>query len=350
MNRPGKKFERLIAAIHKIESQDAEVRWDDQINGRQFDVTIRFKTGLYKYLAVIECKDYKSSVPVKEVEAFVTKSRSVKANKAIMVTSSAFQQGCYKVAKEHDIELLVLKGKVSQNDISTTDNIVTAFNIYNVRLSRSDGKDYELPKEPSGRLDFLMKNIKIVQGQRQKTLEQIINLMQLNSHLMMSYLPINFNLNFVNGAVAILPLNEGNFNINGISFKYKLIKALELEKGSLDIFVQWKLASVYELMKTDGTVKRSFQSKKIKWGFDTVLKKNHFYEAPQTGFYYYCEWVKGDEVSMIMVESYQHGQLLTAKFKIDKKYSHNYVEVNDKKTINRLENILRNLMEAKKPQ
>jgi len=48
----------------------AQVKWNDSINGRQFDVTLRFRKGLYDYLTVIECKDYSSSVPVGEVEAF----------------------------------------------------------------------------------------------------------------------------------------------------------------------------------------------------------------------------------------------------------------------------------------
>lgn len=344
MNRPGKNFERLITAIHNLESQDFEVQWDDHINGRQFDITIRFTKGLYKYLTVIECKDYKRSVPVKEVEAFITKSRSVKANKAIMVTSSAFQQGCKKVAKEHDIELLILKGEVSQSDISTTGNIITGFNIYNIRLNKSDGKYYELPKEPSGRLDFLVKNIKIQQKQNQKTLEQILYLLQLNSSLMETYIPIKYNFQFKQTTLAILPIDEGMFDISGISFKCKLMEALELEKGSLDIYVQWRMAGIYKLMKPDGTVKRKISSKEIKLGFDTVLKKNHFYVAPQTGFNYYCEQVKENEAEMVMVESYQHGQLLAGRFTMDIKHSYNYVEVNDEETIKRLENILQNLL------
>ncbi len=47
-----KKFERLVAAIHSAEQKGASVKWNDAINGRQFDVTIRFKEGFYDYLTV----------------------------------------------------------------------------------------------------------------------------------------------------------------------------------------------------------------------------------------------------------------------------------------------------------
>lgn len=56
-DRRWRRFERVVAAIHHLETEGAQVAWDDFINGRQFDVTIRFEHGLYKYLSVIECKD-----------------------------------------------------------------------------------------------------------------------------------------------------------------------------------------------------------------------------------------------------------------------------------------------------
>lgn len=41
-------FERLVAAIHKAEAKGGQVTWDDSIDGRQFDATIRFEHALYK--------------------------------------------------------------------------------------------------------------------------------------------------------------------------------------------------------------------------------------------------------------------------------------------------------------
>jgi predicted helicase len=102
----GKHFERLVAAMHKEADAGAEVRWNETINGRQFDVTIRFRKGLYENLTVIECKYYQTPVPVEKVEAFVTKSSDVKAHHAVMASTSGFQAGARQVAANHNMALI----------------------------------------------------------------------------------------------------------------------------------------------------------------------------------------------------------------------------------------------------
>src|SRR5438309_627148 len=104
----GKRLERLVAAIHHAESTGANVGWNEVIDGRQFDVTVRFRFGIHSYLTVIECKDYATKVPVEKVDAFVTKARDVRANKAIMISSRGFQSGCSALAERHGIQLLIL--------------------------------------------------------------------------------------------------------------------------------------------------------------------------------------------------------------------------------------------------
>ena len=84
-----RKFERLVAAIHAAQNKGATVKWNDKINGRQFDVTIRFRVGLYDYLEVIECKNYSTPIKVEKVEAFITKAAGVRANRAIMASTKA---------------------------------------------------------------------------------------------------------------------------------------------------------------------------------------------------------------------------------------------------------------------
>ena len=69
---------------------------------------VRFTQTGYDFLTVIECKKEKSKVPVKEVEAFVTKSRSVRANKAVMVSKYGYQSGSIEVGQREDVTLLSL--------------------------------------------------------------------------------------------------------------------------------------------------------------------------------------------------------------------------------------------------
>ena len=109
------EVELLTAALHHESSEGAVVKWDDKINGRQFDVTVRFSNGPYDYLTVVECKNKKAKVAVREVEAFVTKSKRVHANKAVMVSTTGYQSGAVEVAEDEDIVLLNL---VERNDTS----------------------------------------------------------------------------------------------------------------------------------------------------------------------------------------------------------------------------------------
>jgi len=156
MNNPNwKKFERLVAAIHRAETQGAVVTWNEKIKGRQFDVVLRFKAGLHDYLTVVECKEYKGKVPVEKIDAFVTKARDVSASKAVFVSSSGYQSGCFEVAARHGVKLLTLDEKVDVNVADLAAEIVPALNIFNIRFILENGKEYLLEDE-GGRLAYLM--------------------------------------------------------------------------------------------------------------------------------------------------------------------------------------------------
>lgn len=94
-----KKFEKIVAGIHILQSEGAEVRFDDHIMGRrsgrkrQVDVSIRFKQALYDCLAIVKCKDYGTKVKMEKVEAFRTKIEDVGAMHRIMVSPAAFRKG-----------------------------------------------------------------------------------------------------------------------------------------------------------------------------------------------------------------------------------------------------------------
>lgn len=109
-----KQFEKIVAGIHILQSEGAEVKFDDHIMGkrsgrnRQIDVSIRFKQAYYDYLTIIECKDYGSRVPMEKVEAFHTKMKDVGAMHGIIVSPHGFQEGAITTARFYDIELFTL--------------------------------------------------------------------------------------------------------------------------------------------------------------------------------------------------------------------------------------------------
>jgi len=49
-NNDWKEFEKIVAGIHSQFSENCHVTWDEEINGRQFDVVVRSTIGPHKYL------------------------------------------------------------------------------------------------------------------------------------------------------------------------------------------------------------------------------------------------------------------------------------------------------------
>jgi Restriction endonuclease len=171
-----KHFERLVAAIHQAADQGAQVRWNETIKGRQFDVTIRFRRGLYDYLTVIECKDYGKPVAVEKVEAFVTKSADVQAHHAVMASASGFQHGARDVARRHNLTLIHVTDSVevdlalfSARWTGTTE----AFHIQSVELEYTGGDKKTLP-DGADAMEYYVKHILIRWGSNCRTLDDII--------------------------------------------------------------------------------------------------------------------------------------------------------------------------------
>lgn len=346
MNQPGKTFERIIAAIHKIDAGDATVEWDTKIDGRQFDVSIHFKKGVYEYLTLIECKDYSGPVPVKEVEAFTTKSSDVNANKSIIVASNGFQSGCIQVAEKHGIELLILRTDYNPVDSISAQDMVDALNIFDVRLIKLNGEHYDFPMAPGGRLDFLMKHSQICIENTNHPLEHIINKWQLFYPHHITDEPQEYKLPLPKNTFFRIPIEDEVFEVTHIVFKCRRIVARVAPPDSLDVHVMREMETFYKLTEPCSTERGSFPTGSVKLGFDTVLEVGRYYEDCQHGFKYYCEGIDGDYVKMLMVESYQHGQQFAARFTMTLEHSDNYLLISDRVTITQLEKLRRKIHQS----
>ena len=101
-------LERIVGGIHALTAKDADVRWNDRIGGRQFDVSVRFKMGPLRYLAVVEVKNRNRKAKAEDLDAFVTKARDQNANKLVFVTAAGFQSGALAVARRHGVEIFTV--------------------------------------------------------------------------------------------------------------------------------------------------------------------------------------------------------------------------------------------------
>ncbi|WP_370620442.1 restriction endonuclease [Pantoea ananatis] len=76
---------------------------------RQFDVYWEFRVGDYDYKTVIECKDYASSVTIEKIDAFIGKTQYIPGLRLIYATKTGYQNGAQIRAKQHNIELLIVR-------------------------------------------------------------------------------------------------------------------------------------------------------------------------------------------------------------------------------------------------
>lgn len=218
-----KRFERLVAAIHHAESKGAEVRWDDVVQGRQFDVTVGFKYGLYDYLTVIECKDYAGKVPVERIDAFVTKPRDVRANKAIMVSANGFQSGCIEVANRHGVKLLVVNESTDETVANLVKAVTPGLNVYAVRfVETGTGKEHEL-EDVGGRLAYLMNHAKLLLPTGETTPDRLIHEWQLTRPSIFTDKVNDVEVPLPPGAELHIP-HEDSVRVSSLRFKCSMVE------------------------------------------------------------------------------------------------------------------------------
>jgi restriction system protein len=91
-----------FSAIHREVLRGADGEYE-------IDVVVRFKAlGGVQFKALVECKKHKNPIKRELVQALHQKQLSLGANKAILVSTSAFQDGAVAFAKAHGIALVRL--------------------------------------------------------------------------------------------------------------------------------------------------------------------------------------------------------------------------------------------------
>lgn len=324
-----------MTAIHVAEQQGADVRWDEKIDGRQFDVTIRFKSGLYEYLTVIECKEYKRTVPAEKVEALVTKAGDVHADKAIMVSSSGYQKGALVVARKHGVKLFTLKNLAAIKDSDLTGDFKEALNSYafTFHAARERGV-YIIPEEP-GVLRSLMRDIRI-EGPGVNTYpEEVVWKFRRQLERLATHRPQNFNVRFPRGTVFIHPNTLVREEITAFSFEFCLVPGEGLKEKGLGVD-PYLTASVYEFEDSLTNERTVVDTSRLQHGFDTVLQPGKFYRNPNLGWSYYCESVSEGNYQMCLVEGYVFGNLIQCQYIQGTEYARQFVEITDQDEITRL--------------
>jgi Restriction endonuclease len=338
-------FERLVAAVHQAADAGANVKWNDTINGRQFDVTIRFRKGLYDHLTVVECKNYEKPVPVEKVEAFVTKSRDVQANVAVLASTSGFQSGAKDAALRHNIALLHVtpSGEVDPAIFGAKwGDSIDVMQIEEIALEFVNGEKTSVPSRGNvltyyahhttlERAGFMVTLNSLIDGWLQPKGWNVPN----GEHV----IPVMERTVVTGPQDGVIPLKQ----LAAIRIQTLITKARTLHGPNM-VDPSFLLPNVIVQNVHTGEV-RTFKYRDLALGIDNAFLPGKFYEAPELGYCYFCERVKDGIAEMCMVESFQHGQLIQARFTMDAKYAKMYIPVTDKTTIERLQRRLDRLKE-----
>lgn len=332
-----KHFERLVAAIHQAADRGSEVRWNEVIDGRQFDATIRFRKGLYNHLTVVECKDLKQAVSVDKVEAFVTKSRDVHANVAVLASTNGFQSGAKDCAKRHGITLLhVTRGTtvdLASFGLRWGDD-TEALHIESIALHYTDGTDKELPREANV-LTYYTHHTMLERAGSKTTLDAFISTKLADLPLEEGYriqkIAVEAGTKVIAPADGEIPLKE----LAAIEVRTALVKAKTIAgPHRVDPVI---LSPKVDVLNVGTNQTTSFDYVSLPLGIGNAFVTGKYYEAVGLGFFHYCRSVSKDTAEVWLVESFQHGHLVQGKLVLELSAAQHYIEVKDKAVIARLE-------------
>jgi hypothetical protein len=331
------QFERLVAAIHRALDPTAKVTWNESIEGRQFDVTIRFKKGMYSYLTVIECKDYATAVSVEKVEAFITKAHDARANQAVMASSTGFQSGAHSVASRHNVTLMQLTDSPDIQPLfgAKWGESVNAIHVKRIELRYTDGEAKTLP-ESAGALTYYVSRITVRDGRSESSLDDLVG----KAAQLPSDSPIDCYVEKtipLPGDSILLTPDDGEYpskRISSIVVTVGNTMARTLSGPTLFDF-SLMLPDV-EVANLSSGEKRVVSRHGLALGTAERFEKGSFYEQPQNEYYYYCEEINAEVATILLVESFQHGELVQAELKVQLKYANHYSQVTDSLVIARL--------------
>jgi len=344
-------LERIVAGIHSATSEGADVTWNETIDGRQFDVTVRFQIGTMRYLVLVEVKNKNRKSSASEIEAFVTKTRDNNSNKSVFVTAAGFQSGAIKIAQKHGIELFTVKFNhqkiaLSQNQTrviinkkqttaSMDSNLElgpeTPVNIIsNIRLHYTNGKTIQLPNEPS-QLDYYVTKTQLSNGQ---TLEQVIRKRELNDNQTGG--PNIQTINFL-PPTLVNPVDEYFFprgNILSLDFEVKRSSGRPINGNTQIEPTSFSHPVIYKNAITNEEIELNIHQLPLG---SKNLEVGKFYFQTHPLIYFYCNNIENNQLDMYIVESFQNCEIFTARVRQHTKYSNHYIPVTHKPTIKRLE-------------
>ena len=348
-----KYLERIVAGIQSVTTEGADVRWNEKINGRQFDVVVRFTMGKLVYLVLVEVKNHSRRADAGDLDAFVTKARDQLANKAVFVTAAGFQEGAKQTAQRHGVELFTVTFDETEVELSSTASYLTVPHIKlsglpaqpptlsvsepeltlcfdTVDLVFSNRKRYTMPTEQSQMTYYMAKTLfddgtsllDFVQTQRfaaiaveEKRREQIKLPRAKKIQPPDDYY-------YPTGKLVAMDCQISGVMARGIS------GTVRIDPNA------FRCPVIYTNVLT-GEISR-FSLDQLPLG-NPEITTGSFYFLVHPLRYYHCSAIIGDLVTWKLIESFQNDMLVRSTFTQELQYAAYYIPVTGKAIVSRLE-------------
>jgi hypothetical protein len=333
-NGKWKKFEKVTEAIRRVGREGTSVKWNSHVAGHRFNSVIRPVYEGREFLITVQCVDH--SVPVTEaaVRRFDKEVEAAGAHMGIVVSASGYTEEALKVSRNLSVTLLSCDVVSQFSDDELADTFRPARLLYDFKFS-VDGSSEELaiPEEPA-LLRSMMRGLQIKGPRIDASPEQLVaDAYAEVMHAAVSR-PQRYVIPLPLGTVLIHPNTGGETRVKAFAFSYRLIPGVQLinpEAHDNDPYgVEASLKE--ELAKKNPSADPS----RIGAGFDTILRPSRYYYNPNLQFSYYCEEVKKGEARIVLVESYQNGNLIQVRATVSRSSYGQFVEITEQGEIDRL--------------
>ena len=344
-------LEHIVAGIHAVTSSDADVRWNERINGRQFDVVVRFRLGTLDYLVLVEVKNRTRRASAADLESFVTKARDNHANKAVFVTAAGFQEGALAVARRHGVDLFTVRFDETEALISPQTNFVVHRHpdarlnfeaelsigepvpmaaIEDARLIFADGRRHDLPTE-STQMTYYADRSRLGDG---RTLGDV---MQSKPMAPPALGKSRQEVVALDEPTSIVPPDEYYFRA-GLLIRVEMRVVGCMGRAlSGNVAIEPTAFHSPVLYTNELTGERtSYATAQLPLNTEAVTPGRFYFQLYPLR-YYHCAGIKGDLITWELIESFQRAQLMRSTFTQKTAYGTFYIPVSDKAIIQRLQ-------------
>ncbi|MBA4091432.1 restriction endonuclease [Sphingomonas sp. VDB2] len=347
-------LERIVAGIHAVTTEDADVTWNETINGRQFDVVVRFTVGTLRYLVLVEVKNRTRKASVEDLDAFINKARDQLASKAVFVTAAGYQSGAIAVAERHGVDLFTVAFDEQELEISPTNtylvmrnpnapdipegtvpelkigDLETILAVEQATLIYSNRTRWVMPNEPS-QMQYYVEKTLFEDG---TTLNEFLQSQRLSVPAPGKTLLDKIK---IRPARRISPPDDYYFPQGKLSAIECMVASREGRGLSGNIRIDpsvFRHPVIYTNVQTGEAI--HFSLDQLPLGAKRV-EPGSFYFNLHPLRYFYCDSVEDELITWHLVESFQCGHMNRATFTQKIRYSAYYIPVTDKMIIKRLE-------------